>query len=72
MPRITYILIAALLYVSSLIGMYVLGMHDGKQIQAGKALVAYREGVQKNARIDKQVSILDEPGLNYALSKWLR
>lgn len=66
------IFIAILAVIGFIFGSYMLGVRDGKQIQASKSLVLYKEEVQKNANIDKQVNRLADPDIDRALTRWMR
>ena len=70
--RLIILLSGLLLYGASITGSYMLGRSDGKQICTSKTLEVYKEGVQENARIEKQINRMVESDLDRSLSRWMR
>lgn len=64
-------LIAAIVGIVALIGAYMLGRADGNMSCTSSTLVAYQEGVENDAKVDKQVNRMVEPDLDRALSRWM-
>lgn len=55
-----------------LFGVYSYGRAIGKNTCSTQAAIVYQKEVTKNAKIDKQVSRMDQPALDRALSRWVR
>lgn len=66
------VFVGILAVIGAIILSYMLGIRDGMKIQETKSLVAYQEGVKKNATIDKQVNRLANPDIDRALTRWMR
>lgn len=65
-------LIAALVMLLVLIGVYFFGRHDGSTACTKDALTEYSKGVEKNVNTAKSLKRLDRPDLNRVLSNWVR
>lgn len=65
-------LVAVGIYLGSLVGMYFYLKRDADKVAQHSALTSYQQGVETNAKIDKQVGGMDVPALDTGLSHWLR
>lgn len=69
-------IIAAIVAVSAFLlsagGAYVSGRSAGYKVCSAELSVQYKEGVKRNAKIEKETNRMPEPDLDRALRNWVQ